>query len=178
MDSKTPTRSCTMSPIQPSANPSHQLHISSADRSVRLLFLEEANLSTGGHMDHIYDYYQTRCTARYEKITTVDAAREQIAWADVVWLEWASDLMAEVSRKVDRLRPLPDLSTVRVSQPSEKTSPHQSNSAGPHRRGTSRRDRGSAPQAVTPSRLANPPKKTALRYFAALRLSPRAASNS
>lgn len=95
-------------PQQP-ADSTAELHYREADRPIRLLFLEEADLSTGGHLDHIYDYFRSKCTARYEKVETVAEAREEIAWADVVWLEWASELMAKVTRDVDRLKYLPVL---------------------------------------------------------------------
>ncbi len=98
-----------MNPLQQPADSTAELRSAETSHPVRLLFLEEANLSTGGHLDHIYDYFRSKCSARYEKVETVAAAREQIAWADVVWLEWASELMAQVTREVDELKRLPVL---------------------------------------------------------------------
>lgn len=76
-------------------------------QNISLLFLEQDGLSTGGHLDHVVPALQQKYHVNYLKTTDLETARQAIRSADVVWLEWASQLTAAVTQHVPELRHKP-----------------------------------------------------------------------
>lgn len=71
----------------------------------RILFLEQAGVSTGDFLDHIVGRYGR--SARYLKTADLTEAQAAIEQADLIWLEWAGPLTAAVTQRVDALREKP-----------------------------------------------------------------------
>ena len=74
-----------------------------------LLFLEQEGVSTGGHLDHIVPALQTEFKVKYIKTKDLNEAERAIKQADIIWLEWVSQLTAAVTQQIQLLREKPVL---------------------------------------------------------------------
>ncbi|MEJ2052220.1 MAG: glycosyltransferase family 4 protein, partial [Calditrichota bacterium] len=74
---------------------------------LEILVLEQKGLSTGGHLDHVVPALLKDYRVNYLKTTDLEEARQAIQRADLIWLEWASQLTAAVTRKVPELQSKP-----------------------------------------------------------------------
>jgi len=70
----------------------------------RILFLELPNASTGGHLDHIVEYFGNITPVKYIKSLEQEEIRNAVDWSDVVWLEWADGMAIHVTHNVPEIK--------------------------------------------------------------------------
>lgn len=70
----------------------------------KVVFLEDPNASTGGHLDHVIPALKDEFDARHIKTLDAKIVSAQVEWADIVWLEWANEMAIHVTLNVPALR--------------------------------------------------------------------------
>ena len=75
-----------------------------AERKVRIIFLEQSNQSDGRFLKPIVKSLKGRYDVKYLRTLNIIEAKKAIDWADVVWLEWANQLTVYLTNKLPQLK--------------------------------------------------------------------------
>jgi hypothetical protein len=76
-------------------------------RPLRLLFLEQKGLATGGFLGHLVRHFASSCEVRHVLADSLAGVDEALNWADCVWLEWAGQLTGVVTQRFPQVRRKP-----------------------------------------------------------------------